>query len=146
MTDPGPPLTPLGRLLEDARQALGLSKREAARRSGFTEGRWRQVVTGLQNTKDVNTPSNPRSATVAAMARAVGADVNEALRLAGLEATPGTGAGTPSSDAFRRVMLSSLSDEQKRDIMQMLLREQREAERRQEQRAEELIELFRTQQ
>lgn len=145
MSDEGPPLTPLGKLLEDARNTLGLSKREAARRSGFSEARWRQVVTGLQNTKDVNTPSKPKSSTVAAMARAVGVDVDEALRLAGLESTPGTGASTPASDPIRRVMLSDLPDGRKEEIVQVLLREQREAERRQQQRAEELIELFRNQ-
>jgi transcriptional regulator with XRE-family HTH domain len=144
MTTTEPPLTPLGKLLEDARKVLGLSKREAARRSGYSEGRWRQVVTGLQNTKDVNTPSNPKSSTVAAMARAVGVDVDEALRVAGLDATPGAGASTPG-DPIRRVMLSELPDEQKRRIVQVLLQEQREAERRQRQRAEELIEAFREQ-
>jgi transcriptional regulator with XRE-family HTH domain len=72
-----------GRLLEAARVKAGLSKREAARRAGISEGRWRQVVTGLQKQAGVRIPVNPRPATLSAMARAVGADVARVLEAGG---------------------------------------------------------------
>jgi hypothetical protein len=76
-------LTDLGAYIEAARG--GMSKREAARRAGISEGRWRQVVTGKQKAGGgVVVPANPRRETVIAMARAVGADANEALRRAGM--------------------------------------------------------------
>lgn len=86
MTRPDPALTPLGALLEDARTRKLLSKREAARLAGISEGRWRQVVTGKQKAGDVIVPVNPRANTVAAMARAVEVPVDEALAAAGFSA------------------------------------------------------------
>lgn len=83
--------TPLGAILEDARQRLGLSIRGAAGRAGISEGRWRQVVTGVQKAAGRDLPVNPRHATVAAMARAVGVDPGQALQLAGFAPGPGTG-------------------------------------------------------
>ncbi|WP_173057086.1 helix-turn-helix domain-containing protein [Phytohabitans houttuyneae] len=76
-------LTDVGKILEDARESLRLSKREAARRAGISEGRWRQVVTGVQKAGNVTVPVNPRASTVSAMAQAVGVDPALALRAAG---------------------------------------------------------------
>lgn len=77
-------LTPLGVLLEQHRGSV--SKREAARRAGISEGRWRQIVTGQQKAGGgVVVPVNPRRETVIAMAEAVKANIDEALRLAGME-------------------------------------------------------------
>lgn len=77
-------LTPLGELIEHARGSL--SKREAARRAGISEGRWRQIVTGQQKAGGgIVVPANPRRETVIAMAEAVGVDVDKALRRAGME-------------------------------------------------------------
>jgi hypothetical protein len=76
-------LTPLGELLERARGST--SKRQASRLAGISEGRWRQVVTGQQKAGGgIVVPANPRRETVIAMATAVGADVDEALRRAGM--------------------------------------------------------------
>lgn len=73
------PLSPLGRLLESTRtHALRLSAREAARRAGISEGRWRQIVKG-QSTTD---------RTIVAMALAVGLDPGEALATAGATIAP----------------------------------------------------------
>jgi transcriptional regulator with XRE-family HTH domain len=83
MTPPDADLTPLGALLEEARTRKGLSKREAARQAGISEGRWRQVVTGIQKAGDVAVPVNPRANTVAAMARAVDVKAEVALAIAG---------------------------------------------------------------
>lgn len=78
-------LTALGQLLEEARGRAGISKREAARRAGISEGRWRQVVTGVQSAAGMIVPVNPRPITVVAMARAVAVDERAALRAAGLD-------------------------------------------------------------
>lgn len=78
-------LTPLGALLEQARAQVGISKREAARRAGVSEGRWRQVTTGVQKLGSTTVPVNPRLATVLTMARAVGVDELEAAAAAGFE-------------------------------------------------------------
>jgi transcriptional regulator with XRE-family HTH domain len=91
-----PALTPLGALLEEARLRKALSKREAARRAGISEGRWRQVVTGIQKAGTVNVAVNPRANTVVAMARAVDVDPEAALVAAGfppdaLQSTGGPG-------------------------------------------------------
>lgn len=83
-------LTPLGRLLEAARiEVLRISGREAARRALTSEGRWRQVVTGVQSKgSGKRVPVNPTARTVVAMALAVGVDPAAALEAAGIDAGP----------------------------------------------------------
>lgn len=83
-------LTAHGRILEAARESLipPVSKREAARRAGISDARWRQIVTGVMSagrgqTVDVNTTES----TLARMARAVGADAEDVLTAAGFTAT-----------------------------------------------------------
>lgn len=78
--------TPHGDLLDRARIALGISQREAARRADISEGRWRQVVTGVQRQGGVSIPVNPKPSTLVAMARAVEADVDAVFDAAGLAA------------------------------------------------------------
>jgi len=85
----GSNVTPHGRLLEAARG--GMSKREAARRAGISEGRWRQVVTGVQSAGGTTIPVNPRRETLIAMAKAVQADVDDVLKAAGMEPVGGAG-------------------------------------------------------
>lgn len=67
---PEPPA--YGLLIEDAREKLGLSVREAARRAGISDAWWRYVVRGYQNLSgggygQMRGPAD----TVAAMARVV---------------------------------------------------------------------------
>lgn len=81
-------LTPLGALLEDARGDV--TKRAAARLAGISEGRWRQITTGYQKQGAIRVPANPKRETVISMAKAVGADVNTALGLAGFDLEPVT--------------------------------------------------------
>lgn len=80
------PLSRAGRLIDAARAKAGLSTREAARRAGISEGRWRQVVKGSYRAggQDISTKTKPE--TLAAMARAVGADVDEVFESASLPA------------------------------------------------------------
>lgn len=58
--------------------------REAARRADISESRWRQVEAGVQKMAGgVEVPVHPRPETVAAMCRAISADVRRGLELAG---------------------------------------------------------------
>lgn len=131
MTDPASDLSPLGELLEDARKRLDLSKREAARRAGFSETRWRQIVTGWQDPANRTTPANPPARTVAAAARAVGIDVQEALRAAGLPPLPPEQLPpAEDDDPIRRILTAGLPIEQQEAIIKRLVREQNAAQTR----------------
>lgn len=79
------PETALGHLLEQGRARLQLTGREAARRAGISEARWRQVVTGVQSKAGGTVPVNPRPRTVVAMALAVDVDPADALAAARYE-------------------------------------------------------------
>jgi transcriptional regulator with XRE-family HTH domain len=102
-------LTPLGRLVEDARtQSLGISAREAARRAGISSARWRQVVTGFQPKAGGTVPVNPTARTVIAMALAVDVDPTAALEAAGQEINPRAVESLVAD--VRRRMVASLDD------------------------------------
>jgi transcriptional regulator with XRE-family HTH domain len=64
---------PEGKLITDARKRARLSGREAARRAGISEGRWRQIVNGyMVVTKGVYSPVVGAPAeTIARMAQSV---------------------------------------------------------------------------
>jgi len=63
-----------------------MSKREAARRAGISEGLWRQLETGARPLAPGMTALvSPRDETLIAAADAVGLDPNELFRLAGRE-------------------------------------------------------------
>lgn len=70
-----------GPALKRARGRMAI--REAARRAGISEGRWRQLETGYQGSKDYLTPVTTKPTTVASVAEAVGWNVDDALRKAG---------------------------------------------------------------
>lgn len=73
---------PLGAFIREARGTLSI--REAARRAGISEGRWRQVELGYQQVGGgITVPVQPRPQTLAAMCKAISADVAHALQLAG---------------------------------------------------------------
>lgn len=82
-------LTPLGRLLEQARlDVLRISGREAARRAGMSEGRWRQIVAGVERKAGADVAARGTDRTVVAMALAVGVDPAAALAAAGRRVLP----------------------------------------------------------
>jgi transcriptional regulator with XRE-family HTH domain len=60
-------MPPYGELIEAAREAAGLSRREAARRAGISDAWWRYVTRGWQNG-----PITGPADTVATMARVTG--------------------------------------------------------------------------
>jgi hypothetical protein len=68
---PEPP--PWGALITDSRRRARLSAREAARRAGISEGRWRQLAGGYQVVSaGVYAPVRGPAATLARMAAVVG--------------------------------------------------------------------------
>jgi len=78
---PEPP--PWGMAITAARKRAGLSAREAARRAGISEGRWRQITGGYQVVSpQVYAQVHGPAATVARMAAVVGITPEE-LRAAG---------------------------------------------------------------
>lgn len=88
-------LTPHGKLLDQARREEQLTQREAARLAKISEGRWRQIVTGVQRQGGVAIPVNPKPSTLASMARAVKADPAEVLHAAGFEEAEVSETATP---------------------------------------------------
>lgn len=99
-----------GPALKRARGRMAV--REAARRAGISEGRWRQLETGYQGSKDYLTPVTTKPTTVASVAEAVGWNVEDALRTAGfspsdLDVEP-TGQKSDLSDKTDDELLSEL--------------------------------------
>lgn len=86
-----------GRELERRRTLAKLSKRGLAEKSGISEGRIRQLETGIQRINRQDVPVRPTPTTVSRIAQVLGWDVDDALALAGLSDDPGIPRGRPSS-------------------------------------------------
>lgn len=81
-SDKSPDTWPLGTFMREQRGKMSI--REAARRADISESRWRQVEAGYQRMAGgIDVPVHPRAETVAAMCRAISADVVRGLELAG---------------------------------------------------------------
>lgn len=123
MTTPQPPAEAL--LIAAKREARvpRLSGREAARRAGISETRWRQLESGVIRVKGTDYPEMAPAETLARMAQAVGATPEE-LAGAGrkdaaaiLEKLP----PDPMADLAAGVRnASGLTDRQKRALLEML--------------------------
>ncbi|MCU1647113.1 MAG: hypothetical protein JWN03_7388 [Nocardia sp.] len=74
-----------GRRVEAARETAGLSKREAAKRAGISESRWRQLEAGHETVRGQTYPVKTTPETVAHIADAVGASREELLEAAGFD-------------------------------------------------------------
>ena len=76
---------PIGPELRLHRERIGLSVKAAARRTGgaVSDGRWYQLESGYQQIRGQHIPISTKPETIAAAAKAVDWDVNEALALAG---------------------------------------------------------------
>lgn len=72
----------IGRRLGDARVKLGLSKREAARRSGLSDGAWRHLEAGVKYVGNAQVFPNPKDENLIAAARAVEIDPTDLFNLA----------------------------------------------------------------
>jgi transcriptional regulator with XRE-family HTH domain len=156
-----------GALLARAMIRERLSAREAAKRAGISEGRWRQIVSGYQSAKGQHIPVVAPAATLAHMAHALNIKPEE-LTTAGradaadvlsdlLSNPSGTSLAVPKvvqaladaannsrqSEALIRVMENpNLSDTDKKKIVRLLLAEQEAFERGRVARADELARLF----
>jgi transcriptional regulator with XRE-family HTH domain len=76
---------PLGKRLKAAREAAGLSQREASAAAGFSVTTWGQLETGVKKLGGgLESPMNPRASIVMSAAQVVGMDPAEALRMAGI--------------------------------------------------------------
>ncbi|NUR80741.1 MAG: helix-turn-helix transcriptional regulator [Dermatophilaceae bacterium] len=86
------PTWPLGPKLKAAREALGLTKREAARRADISEQLWRRLESGYYTVQGERVPLRGRDGqnvgvtreTAISAARAVGLQPNEVLAIVGL--------------------------------------------------------------
>lgn len=109
-----PTTWPLGDYLRQQRGKMSI--REAARRADISESRWRQVEAGYQRMAGgIEVPVHPRAETVAAMCRAISADVSRGLELAG-----------HNPDQYQWLLEPQLADESSRDWFTGLPREERE--------------------
>lgn len=64
----------VGETLADARVQLGISKREAARRAGLSDGAWRHLEKGVKWINRTKVHPNPKDENLIAAAKAVGLD------------------------------------------------------------------------
>lgn len=78
-------ITPLGTALENARESLNMSMRDAAKRAKISLTWWRYVVAGGHHQRGTWVEVVPSADAVIAMSKAVGMSVSEALHLAGYE-------------------------------------------------------------
>ncbi|AUI63000.1 helix-turn-helix transcriptional regulator [Amycolatopsis sp. BJA-103] len=112
-----------GTLLRRARTRLKLSGREAARRAGISESRWRQLETGTQPSDSAEPAAvGTTPETVLKVAKVVGLDEREALTLAGFD--PDNHIFNEEVDAvLRREMLDAydqLSRSQQRALVDLI--------------------------
>lgn len=83
MTQP-PPQWPAGKLLEQGRITLGISKAEAARRSGLSESWWRRLESGTQYQGGHKVPITPTPEALSKAAQAVDVPITDILTAAGI--------------------------------------------------------------
>ena len=129
---------PLGQYLQDARGKMSI--REAARRAGISESRWRQVEAGVQKMAGgIEVPVHPRPETVAAMCRAISADVSKGLELAGHDPQHYAWIVQPETQAMpadvRRDWFASLPREDREAVLAELQRLHVDVELRHRKRA-----------
>lgn len=68
-----------GRVIREARENLGLTKRAAARAAGISESRWRQIESGVQKKNGREQSAVTKPETLLAIAKAVGIEPSELL-------------------------------------------------------------------
>jgi len=87
----------LGATLGAARQALGLSKREAARRADLSDGAWRHLEAGQKLVYGKIVLPNPRPENLISATRAVGLRPEKLFHIVGMP-VPHADLNTPSED------------------------------------------------
>ena len=101
--------------------------RAAATCAGISESRWRQVEAGVQKMRGgIEVPVHPKAETVVAMARAIGADPEEGLRLADHDPAHYqhllADASQALPDEVRREWFASLSRDEREAVLAELSR------------------------
>lgn len=84
MTENPPPQWLPGRIIQNAREQAGLSKREAAKRADISPTFYRRIEDGGHIQDNSFTPVNPSTDTLIRSAQAVGADPQAVLAAAGI--------------------------------------------------------------
>jgi transcriptional regulator with XRE-family HTH domain len=86
----------LGFTLGLARERMGLSKREAARRAGLSDGAWRHLEAGVKIAYGRTVLPNPRPENLVAAAKAVGLPPTKIFAIVGRQ--PPAGATEPTTE------------------------------------------------
>ncbi|MGO8885504.1 MAG: helix-turn-helix domain-containing protein [Streptosporangiaceae bacterium] len=115
---PEPP--PWGALISDALRRARMSAREAAERTGISEGRWRQIASGYQVVSaGVYAPVRGPAATLARMAAVVGVTAEELTAAGRPDAasalTDGPDQQAAGDEVLRRVR--EMDADQARDLL-----------------------------
>lgn len=98
----------IGARIEQARHALGLSRRAAAKRADVSEARLRQIENGWHISRDgERVPTNTTAETLVQIAEALDIEPRELLDLAGLE-FPAPDAKSPNLDTPEGAMLNGV--------------------------------------
>jgi len=116
-TRPAPP--PWGALITAALRQAGLSAREAARRAGLSEGRWRQITSGYQVVSaGIYAPVRGPAATLARMASVAGVTPAQ-LEQAGRADAAAALAAAPAADAGEAILrrVREMNTDQARDLL-----------------------------
>ncbi|MGD0687453.1 MAG: helix-turn-helix transcriptional regulator [Streptosporangiaceae bacterium] len=117
-TRPAPP--PWGTLITGALRQAGMSAREASRRAGISEGRWRQITSGYQVVSaGVYAPVRGPAATLARMAAVVGVTPAQ-LETAGRgDAAAVATAASPAADAGEAILrrVREMDTDQARELL-----------------------------
>jgi transcriptional regulator with XRE-family HTH domain len=116
-TRPAPP--PWGALITAALRQAGLSAREAARRAGLSEGRWRQITSGYQVVSAGSyAPVRGPAATLARMAAVAGITPAQ-LEQAGRADAAAILAASPAADAGDAILrrVREMNTDQARELL-----------------------------
>jgi transcriptional regulator with XRE-family HTH domain len=116
-TRPAPP--PWGALITAALRQAGLSAREAARRAGLSEGRWRQITSGYQVVSaGVYAPVRGPAATLARMASVAGVTPGQ-LEQAGRADAAAVLAAAPAASAGDAILqrVREMNSDQARELL-----------------------------
>jgi transcriptional regulator with XRE-family HTH domain len=115
---PAPP--PWGALLSQALGRANLSAREAARRAGISEGRWRQIASGYQVVSaGVYAPVRGPAATLARMAAVAGVTPAQLRRAGRPDAAQALAAAPQDAEMSQELLqrVRELNSDQARELL-----------------------------
>src|SRR5215469_2152704 len=115
---PDPP--PWGALIAAALRAAGMSAREAARRAGISEGRWRQIASGYQVVSaGVYAPVHGPAGTLARMAAVVGVTPAQLRKAGRPDAARALAAAPAEADVGQELLqrVRAMNSDQARELL-----------------------------